>query len=53
MGKFFKKLMCSIFGHKYVNYATFKRNGVNEYVHGAKCTRCGKEKYVRIEKLNN
>lgn len=53
MGKFLKKLICSIFGHKYVNYATFKRNGVNEYVHGAKCTRCGKEKYVRIEKLNN
>ena len=53
MGKLIKKLICSIVGHKYTTFAEFKRNGVNEYVHGAKCARCGKEKYVRTEKLNN
>ena len=53
MGKLIKRLICSIFGHKYANFAEFKRIGVNEYVHGARCTRCGKEKYVRVEKLNN
>ena len=48
-----KKIICALFGHKWCIFAEFKRIGVNEYVHGVKCSRCGKEKYVKTEKLNS
>lgn len=48
-----KKIICALFGHKWCTFAEFKRIGVNEYVHGVKCSRCGKEKYVKTEKLNS
>lgn len=51
MGKL-KTLLCFVLGHKYKTFAEFKRIGVNEYVHGVKCTRCGKEKFVKTVKIN-